>query len=331
MISTQSNNIVSDNNMIEPKFPVTSMIIKSRKTNKELVRFHARDIHEYCDTGYRYTEWFKLKSKGFGKEGVDYILESKLLNASEISEANKISNASEISEAPISNEKQNHLVSLEMAKWLVIHTNTEKAQQLTSMLIRADSYLKQKTPSTVSHNSNLLNRVAWIQSNLLNITQEHDKRLADLEDSTINSTRTMENILTYQDSLKDSISGLADNHVKYDKAVKMVAEKLDEVDSKVGTEIEKVEAKFNEQFTELYKKLNGIQTTIPNPAVEYFTVKGYCSLKGIKLSKGQAISAGTRASKLSANSPYPKKEIEDEEYGKIGVYHKSILKEVLGK
>lgn len=71
---------------------------------------------------------------------------------------------------------------------------------------------------------------------------------------------------------------------------------------------------------------NNIRRTITD--TNHFTIIGYANLKGIDLTKYHTGSLGRKATKLSKDKGYIVTSVPDSKYGKIGVYHKDIIKEV---
>lgn len=64
---------------------------------------------------------------------------------------------------------------------------------------------------------------------------------------------------------------------------------------------------------------------------DYFTAAGYCRLNDIKASTQMCITIGKRASKLCDERGWPKEEVPDTRWGKVGSYPKVILDEVLNE
>lgn len=60
----------------------------------------------------------------------------------------------------------------------------------------------------------------------------------------------------------------------------------------------------------------------------YFSIKGFCSLHGIKLTNSQMSSLSKKCKKLSDVKDIPYQETTDPRWGKVKMYHKEILAEV---
>lgn len=60
----------------------------------------------------------------------------------------------------------------------------------------------------------------------------------------------------------------------------------------------------------------------------YFSIKGFCSLHGIKLTNSQMSSLSKKCKKLSDVKDIPYQETTDPRWGKVKTYHKEILAEV---
>lgn len=60
----------------------------------------------------------------------------------------------------------------------------------------------------------------------------------------------------------------------------------------------------------------------------YFSIKGFCSLHGIKLTNSQMSSLSKKCKKLSDVKDIPYQETTDPRWGKVKTYHREILAEV---
>lgn len=65
-----------------------------------------------------------------------------------------------------------------------------------------------------------------------------------------------------------------------------------------------------------------------SPAGEYYTIKAYASLRGLRVNKNTAVTLGREASRLSRERNIEIRRVSDEEWGQINSYHVSILQEV---
>lgn len=89
------------------------------------------------------------------------------------------------------------------------------------------------------------------------------------------------------------------------KAMRVQQDKLDSLEEKINL----VEAK---------------QLTTQN---DYFTVIGYCSLKGIKVTATMANALGRKCAKFSREYDYKVDKVTDPRYGQINSYHIDVLSE----
>lgn len=67
---------------------------------------------------------------------------------------------------------------------------------------------------------------------------------------------------------------------------------------------------------------------VVSPNGDYYTIKAYGSLRGMRVNKNTAVTLGREASRLSRERNIEIKRVSDEEWGEINSYHMSILKEV---
>jgi len=74
------------------------------------------------------------------------------------------------------------------------------------------------------------------------------------------------------------------------------------------------------------------QSTLSLPAStpngDYYTIKAYGSMRGLKITKNIAVTYGREASKLSRERNIEIRRVPDEEWGEINSYQISVLKEV---
>ncbi|MGM9704512.1 MAG: Rha family transcriptional regulator [Prevotella sp.] len=61
----------------------------------------------------------------------------------------------------------------------------------------------------------------------------------------------------------------------------------------------------------------------------YFTVAGYCSYRGIRITSQGASRIGRRASKMCKNRNLPIETLADKRYGKVNAYPYEVLKEIV--
>lgn len=98
-------------------------------------------------------------------------------------------------------------------------------------------------------------------------------------------------------------------------------------------ELEKNEARLamlEEHAHKEHQRANRLENNIRRTITDtnHFTIIGYANLNGIDLSKYHTGTLGRKATKLSKDRGYIVTSVPDSKYGKIGVYHKEIIKEV---
>jgi phage anti-repressor protein len=68
------------------------------------------------------------------------------------------------------------------------------------------------------------------------------------------------------------------------------------------------------------------QKTVP---AEYFSIAGYCNLKGVNVDVSRAGILGRKCTKLSHELGYEVGSVKDERYGKVNTYHIDVLSDVI--
>ena len=66
-----------------------------------------------------------------------------------------------------------------------------------------------------------------------------------------------------------------------------------------------------------------------NSSYEFFSIVGYCNLKGIKCELSKAIRWGKEASKLSKELGVKMGTTPDPRFGQVNTYHVDILKQIM--
>lgn len=76
-------------------------------------------------------------------------------------------------------------------------------------------------------------------------------------------------------------------------------------------------------------KVKLIEASQETSSYQYFSVAGYCSLKGIRVTLTQASSYGKKCAALSRESDYDIGTLTDPRFGKVNAYHTDILEEII--
>jgi phage anti-repressor protein len=80
------------------------------------------------------------------------------------------------------------------------------------------------------------------------------------------------------------------------------------------------------EITNRLDKVEARQITHPE---DFFTVSGYCSLKGIHVGLSQAADFGRKCSKYSRLNDIPVEKVRDSRYGQVNSYHTDVLEEII--
>jgi prophage antirepressor-like protein len=89
-----------------------------------------------------------------------------------------------------------------------------------------------------------------------------------------------------------------------------------------------LEAQRSDRLEEIIKQHDAELDRVFNPDGNFYTVRGYASLKGLSLSMSEAIAYGRKATKLSKDLGYRKDEVNDPRYGKVGMYSEHVLDQI---
>lgn len=104
-------------------------------------------------------------------------------------------------------------------------------------------------------------------------------------------------------------------------------DRIDEIDRRDrnhGLMIGNLWSKFCDMFADV-EYLKQKMSTETN----YFTVAGYCSYRGIRITSQGASRIGRRASKVCKNRNLPVEQLADKRYGKVNAYPYEVLKEII--
>jgi len=85
------------------------------------------------------------------------------------------------------------------------------------------------------------------------------------------------------------------------------------------------------QIEEQANTLKQLAAKIETSPVEYYTIAGYASLRGIKVDIGKANLLGRKATKISAEYGVSVGRVRDPRFGQVNTYHLDILKETFAE
>ncbi len=86
---------------------------------------------------------------------------------------------------------------------------------------------------------------------------------------------------------------------------------------------------LKEGLKEVKDYVGDLEAKITSHDENYYSVAGYCSLKNKPCTLKMAQEYGRQATALSYQKGFPIGSCHDERYGKVGTYHKDVLKEVI--
>ena len=98
--------------------------------------------------------------------------------------------------------------------------------------------------------------------------------------------------------------------------------------AKALMEQEKEMAEQKQRLAAVESDVHVLKAKVETSTEDTFTVAGYASLKGLRLSLNKANALGRRAAKLSRELGYEISKTHDPRFGLVNVYHVDILKEV---
>jgi hypothetical protein len=85
------------------------------------------------------------------------------------------------------------------------------------------------------------------------------------------------------------------------------------------------------QLEQQSNRLSIVEAKLETSQMDYFSIAGYASLRGLKVDISTASILGRKASKLSKESDFTIGTVNDPRFGTINTYHLDILKIVFGK
>lgn len=146
------------------------------------------------------------------------------------------------------------------------------------------------------------------------------KKAAAFKEAYINRFNEMEAELRKKDNPTELLMASA-------KAYLDQRDRIDEIDRRDrnhGLMIGNLWSKFCDMFADV-EYLKQKMSTETN----YFTVAGYCSYRGIRITSQGASRLGRRASKMCKSLNLPIEQLADKRYGKVNAYPYEVLKEII--
>ena len=146
------------------------------------------------------------------------------------------------------------------------------------------------------------------------------KKAAAFKEAYINRFNEMEAELRKKDNPTELLMASA-------KAYLDQRDRIDEIDRRDrnhGLMIGNLWSKFCDMFADV-EILKQKMTT----DTHYFTVAGYCSYRGIRITSQTASRLGRRASKMCKSRKLPIEQLADKRYGKVNAYPYEVLKEII--
>jgi phage anti-repressor protein len=83
------------------------------------------------------------------------------------------------------------------------------------------------------------------------------------------------------------------------------------------------------EIEEIKASVKQIEAQIETSQKDFYTVAGYCSLRGLKIEIGKANMMGRKSTKLSNEYGYEIGSASDPRFGKVNTYHLDILSQVI--
>jgi anti-repressor protein len=83
------------------------------------------------------------------------------------------------------------------------------------------------------------------------------------------------------------------------------------------------------EIEEIKANVKQIEAQIETSQKDFYTVAGYCSLRGLKVDISKANMIGRKATKLSNEYGYEIGQASDPRFGKVNTYHLDILSQVI--
>ena len=146
------------------------------------------------------------------------------------------------------------------------------------------------------------------------------KKAAAFKEAYINRFNEMEAELRKKDNPTELLMASAKAYLDQRDRI----DEIDRSDRNHGLMIGNLWSKFCDMFADV-EYLKQKMSTETN----YFTVAGYCSYRGIRITSQGASRIGRRASKMCKNRNLPIEQLADKRYGKVNAYPYEVLKEII--
>lgn len=84
---------------------------------------------------------------------------------------------------------------------------------------------------------------------------------------------------------------------------------------------------YEKKFSEVDNRLTQIESKQQTIQTDYYTISGYCNLRGIKVTSAMANAYGRKCSAFSKEFDYPIDKAYNAQYGHVNSYHIDVLSE----
>lgn len=146
------------------------------------------------------------------------------------------------------------------------------------------------------------------------------KKAAAFKEAYINRFNEMEAELRKKDNPTELLMASA-------KAYLDQRERIDQIEQRTNSQGQHIGTLFG-KFFEMYADVEILKQKMTTET-HYFTVAGYCSYRGIRITSQTASRLGRRASKMCKNRNLPIEQLADKRYGKVNAYPYEVLKEII--
>ena len=146
------------------------------------------------------------------------------------------------------------------------------------------------------------------------------KKAAAFKEAYINRFNEMEAELRKKDNPTELLMASA-------KAYLDQRERIDQIEQRTNSQGQHIGTLFG-KFFEMYADVEILKQEMTTDT-HYFTVAGYCSYRGIRITSQGASRIGRRASKMCKNRNLPIEQLTDKRYGKVNAYPYEVLKEII--
>ena len=146
------------------------------------------------------------------------------------------------------------------------------------------------------------------------------KKAAAFKEAYINRFNEMEAELRKKDNPTELLMASA-------KAYLDQRERIDQIEQRTNSQGQHIGTLFG-KFFEMYADVEILKQKMTTDT-HYFTVAGYCSYRGIRITSQTASRLGRRASKMCKSRKLPIEQLADKRYGKVNAYPYEVLKEII--